>query len=124
MFLIMLFNLARGPRGLFTVTDSEFLTLADSVLQAIEAACEAAGDTGLEASRSANVLTIELDDGSRIVVNSQAPARQIWVAARNGGYHYAWRDGCWLDTRDGSELFAALSRIVSQQSGTAVDLRP
>jgi CyaY protein len=49
--------------------------------------------------------------------------RQIWVAARSGGFHYEWREGAWHDTRDGSELFAALSRVVSAQGGVPLLLR-
>jgi CyaY protein len=69
------------------------------------------------------VLTLELADGSKIVVNSQAPMRQIWVAAKSGGFHYERRGSEWRDTRDGSELFAALSKLVSAQGGEAVILR-
>jgi CyaY protein len=48
--------------------------------------------------------------------------QQMWVAGRNGAFHYAWSDGAWRDTRDGSELFAALSRLVSAQGGEPVVL--
>jgi CyaY protein len=48
----------------------------------------------------------------------------MWVAGRKGAFHYAWRDGAWVDTRDGSELFAALSRLVSAQGGEPVMLGP
>jgi CyaY protein len=105
------------------MTDSEFNDLADATLDAIEAAVEATG-ADIEAARTGNVLTLELADGGKVVVNSQGPMRQMWVAARSGGFHYA-RDGQqWRDTRDGSELFAALSRILSSQGGEPVVLAP
>ena len=106
-----------------TMNESEFSELAEATLDAIEAAIEATG-ADVEASRSGNVLTLELDNGSKVVVNSQAPMQQIWVAARSGGFHYGRRDGAWIDTREGSELFAALSRILSAQGGTPVLLAP
>lgn len=106
-----------------TMTESEFSELAEATLDAIEAALEATG-ADIEASRSGNVLTLELDNGSKVVVNSQAPMQQIWVAARSGGFHYARQQGAWVDTREGSELFAALSRILSAQGGTPVLLAP
>jgi CyaY protein len=46
------------------------------------------------------------------------------VAARSGGFHYRLRDGRWIDGRGGDEMFAALSRVVSQQGGVAVVLAP
>jgi CyaY protein len=104
------------------MNESDFAAAAERTLAAIEAAVEACG-ADIETTRSGNVLTLELADGSKVVVNSQAPMRQVWVAARSGGFHYEWRDGAWRDTRDGSELFAALSRIVSAQGGEAVLLR-
>jgi len=105
------------------MTDSEFLEQAEATLDAIESAVEGTG-IDIEIERSGNVLTLEMPDGSKVIVNSQAPMRQLWVAARSGGFHYALREGLWVDTRDGSELFAVLSRIVSAQSGSPVILRP
>ena len=104
------------------MSESEFLVAAERTLEAIESAVESC-DADIESTRTGNVLTLELADGSKVVVNSQAPMRQIWVAARSGGFHYEWRDGAWRDTRDGSELFAALSRVISAQGGFAVLLR-
>ncbi len=104
------------------MNESDFAAAAERTLAAIEAAVEGC-EVDIETTRAGNVLTLELGDGSKIVVNSQMPMRQIWVAARSGAHHYEWSEGAWRDTRDGSELFAALSRIVSAQGGTAVLLR-
>ncbi len=104
------------------MSESEFLAAAERTLAAIESAVEACG-ADVETTRAGNVLTLEVADGSKVVVNSQTPMRQIWIAARSGGFHYEWRDGAWRDTRDGSELFATLSRVISAQGGVAVLLR-
>ena len=108
------------------MTESEFLALADQTLATIEGALERiANDTDLdvECSRSGNVLTIEfVDNGSKIIVNSQAPMQEMWVAARSGGFHYRREGGKWLNTRDGTELFAALSNMASEQGGAPVVL--
>lgn len=109
------------------MTETDFLALADRTLDAIERAVDAvvkAHGADIEANRSGNVLTLELDDGSRVIINSQAPMQQIWVAAKSGAHHYSWRDPVWRDTRDDSELYESLSRLVSQQGGAAVILRP
>lgn len=109
------------------MTESEFLALADRTLNVIEAALEKAGDTSdldVECSRSGNVLEIEfIDNGSKIIINSQAPMQEIWVAAKSGGFHFKRDAGYWVNTRDGSELFAALSQMVSGQSGVALVLQ-
>jgi len=105
------------------MTEAEFHSRAQAALAAIESAIEAL-DIDAEVDRSGDVLTLELAEGGKIVVNTQAPMQQIWVAARSGGFHFGWSDGVWRDTRDGRELFAALSAIVSSQGGVSVVLRP
>ena len=106
--------------------ESEFLAQAEATLDAIEAALDQLNDDDMvdvECSRSGNVLEIEfLDNGSKIIVNSQAAMRELWVAARSGGFHYRQNDGKWLNTRDGSELMASLSEMVSAQGGAPVRL--
>lgn len=103
------------------MTEPEFLDVCERLLAAIEDGLDRSGiDTQTE--RSDNILQIEFEDDSVIVVNGNAPLREIWVAARAGGFHFRQRDGRWLDTRDGSELFDSLSRLVTQQSGMTVAL--
>ena len=107
------------------MTPSEFLALANKTLVSIEDAVGRIADStdiDLEASRASNVLTLEFEDGSKIIVNSQEPMQEIWVAAKSGGFHYRWNGTAWVDTKDAGELFAGLSRYVSQQAGAAVVL--
>jgi CyaY protein len=103
------------------MTESEFLQRSESALRSLEAAVDAV-DAGIDCTRSGGVLTLELDNGTRIIVNTQLPSRQIWVAARCGGYHFGFDGQRWRDTREGSELFATLSKLVSSQGGRAVVL--
>ena len=109
------------------MTETEFLALVDQVLDSIESQADdwaSATDLDIETSRSGHVLTLVFDNDIHVVINSQAPMREIWVAARSGGFHFRWDGSAWRDTRDGGELFAALSRLISAQSGQAVILRP
>jgi CyaY protein len=102
--------------------EREFETRAAQALTAIEQALEAAElDADFEL-KEGGVLELEFEDGSKIIVNRHGAAREIWVAARSGGFHFRWDGAVWRDTRDGSELFAALSKLVSQQLGRGVRL--
>ncbi|RKP45707.1 iron donor protein CyaY [Pararobbsia silviterrae] len=103
------------------MTDSEYLALAEATLDAIEQAVDDSG-ADIECERSGNVLTLEFETGTKIIVNLQAAMHEIWIAAKAGGFHYRHRDGQWLDTRDGSELFASLSSLASGQAGESVEL--
>ena len=103
--------------------DKEFNALADGILGRIEAALEAC-DADLDFELAAGgVLEIEFADGSKIIVNRHGVAREIWVAARAGGFHFRWDGTRWCDTREGSELLEKLSLLASQQAGEPVTLR-
>ena len=108
------------------MSEKEFLDLAETTLNTIEAAMDRLNDEDVidvECKRSGNVLEIEfIDNGSKIIINSQAPMKEMWVAAKSGGFHYKHLDGAWRNTRDGSELYAALSALASAQGGASVTL--
>jgi CyaY protein len=108
------------------MSETEFLDLAEETLDTIETAMDRLNDEDVidvECKRSGNVLEIEfLANGSKIIVNSQAPLQEMWVAARSGGFHYKRVDGQWRNTRDGSELFASLSQVASEQGGAKVTI--
>jgi len=102
--------------------EAEFNAQSESALAAVVRAVESSTvDCDCE-PRGDGVLELEFVNGSKIIVNRHGPAREIWVAAKSGGYHFRFDAGRWVNTRDGEDLFAALSRLVSAQSGTPVIL--
>ena len=74
----------------------------------------------IDTHRTGGLLELSFPDRSKIVINTQPPLQELWLAARAGGFHYRHVDGRWLDTRDGSEFFAALSQHASTQGGCAL----
>ncbi len=100
------------------MTESEFHRAVDAVLARIEASVE--GEDELDVDLEAGILTVTCPDATRIIVNRQTPNREIWVAARSGGFHFACREGEWRDTRSGEELFASLARVIESQAGVRV----
>ena len=100
------------------MNESDFHRAVDAVLARVEAAVE--GHDDLDVDLESGILTVTCPDGSRVIVNRQTPNREIWVAARSGGFHFVHRDGAWRDTRGGDELFASLSRILASQAGANV----
>jgi CyaY protein len=104
--------------------ETEFAAAAERTLERVERALEESGVDADTELKEGGVLEIEFADGSRMVINRHGAAREIWVAARSGGFHFRWDGTAWRDSREGTELFAALSRLVSAHSGQAVLLRP
>ncbi len=107
------------------ITESEFIAAADRTLAGIGAALDAAvacSDVDLDWGLNDGILQIECEDGSKLIVNRHVPNREIWVAARSGGFHFRPRDGRWRDTRSGDELGAALAALVQAQAGLTIAL--
>ena len=102
--------------------ESEFEARATAALEAIERALEGAGVEADFELKGGGILEIEFDDDSKMIVNRHGAAREIWVAARSGGFHYRWDGEAWRDTRSGEELLAALSELLSRQLGRRVRL--
>jgi len=113
-----------------SIDDKQFHQLGAHLLQSIEMALEAADDTldlDLDIERQGgNVINIRFRDKSVIVVNTQPPLHEIWVAAKSGGYHYRWAGSMaqplWLDTKTGRELLSDLSQFSSAQAGQAINI--
>jgi CyaY protein len=105
------------------MSDSDYLSRAEAVLAAVERSIDDV-DADIELERSGNVLTLEFENGTKIIVNLQPPMSEIWIAAKAGGFHYRYVDGEWRDTRNGSEFFASLSQYASEQAGEPVTFAP
>ncbi len=92
--------------------EREFNQLADQVLAKIEGAADA---SGIDCNRSGNVLEIECDNGAKIIVNRHDINREIWVAAKSGGFHFSHQEGMWISQRDQAELYAKMKELLSEQ---------
>ena len=109
-----------APPSASPLTDSGYHQLARQVLAAIEATIDRwlQDDVNdIDTHRTGELLELAFPDGSKIVLNTQPPLHELWLAAKGGGHHYRWVDGRWRDTKDGSEFFATLSAHASAQGG-------
>ena len=105
-------------------TETEFIATADALLTAIGDALDDAVDDGgadLDWSLVDGILTIDCGANGRIIVNRHVPNREIWVAARSGGFHFRAEGDRWVDTRSGETLDAALARLLREQAGITLD---
>lgn len=101
------------------MTESEFNELADAVFARIERTMDAS-EADIDCSLNGPVMELEFADGSQIIINRHGPNKEMWLAARAGGFHYAWQEGRWWSQRDGSELFEKLSELVKLGSGETI----
>lgn len=106
------------------MNESEFSQLAEQTLVQIEDAVESSG-ADIDYDTAGDILTLEFQNRSQIIINKQTPLSQIWVAARSGGYHFKYdteRQLWHLDSNPQKELFAELSVYCTQQAGEEVIL--
>lgn len=109
------------------LTDAQYLNETAAVLASVEAHVDRwlqADVIDIDAARTGGLLELSFPDRSKIVINTQPPLHELWLAARRGGYHFKFVNGSWLDTRDGSDFFATLSACASEQGGVAVSFAP
>lgn len=114
---------APHPPVASALSDADYERETETLLARIEAAADRWLDedvVDIDTRRTGGLLELSFADGSKIIVNTQPPLHEVWLAARGGGFHYRWVDGRWLDTRDGSEFLDALSRHASAQAGRAL----
>ena len=98
--------------------EAEFNQSVDAALRRIEQGIEAV-DLDFETPAD-GILEIEFDDSSKIIINRHGVAREIWVAARSGGFHFKPQNGTWLDSKSGEDLYAKLAALIAEQGGAHV----
>jgi CyaY protein len=111
-----------STKAVTTLSDSEYQQITRALFARIEAAADRWLQDDLvdvDTQRSGGLLELMFPNGSKLIVNTQPPLHEVWLAARGGGYHYRYLDGRWLDTRDDSEFFATLAHHASVQGGVA-----
>lgn len=108
------------PAQTQALPESDFHLRVDAILEAIETAIDSA-NLDIDSELSAGILTLEFADGSKVIINRQTPNREIWLAARSGGFHFRLGEsGHWCDTRSGDTLAVSLARAVSAQAGSTI----
>ncbi|MCK4864669.1 MAG: iron donor protein CyaY [Gammaproteobacteria bacterium] len=107
------------------MNESEFNDIVDDIFiemeDAVEVACDETG-ADIDYETSSGILTLTFENSTQIIVNRQTPLKQIWVAAKQGGFHFDFnsKTDTWLC--DGKELFSALSEYCTEQSGQPIKL--
>jgi len=102
--------------------DKQFERLASDELERIEEALSALD--GVDVDLANGILTLEFDEGPKVVVNSHSAARQIWVAANLAAAHFSpdAKTGRWFDSKTGEELWDRLRSVLTERLGHPVKL--
>ena len=105
-----------------SLTEARFHDLVDATQQALEDIFDESGlDVDLE--NSAGVLTVKFENGSQLIFSRQEPLRQLWLAARSGGFHFDYdeEEKRWSHDTSDELLSEMLARITLEQAGVELD---
>ena len=106
------------------LNDAEFHRLSAQTLARIEARVDAWLDedvVDIDTHHTGGLLELTLPDRSKLIINTQPPLHELWLAAKGGGFHFRWDGARWVDTRSGEEFLAVLSQHASRQAGVPLD---
>ncbi len=106
------------------MNESEFQEIAEQTIEDLQDAIDNSG-ADIDYDEIGGVLTLEFENGSKIIFSKQGAMNQLWMAAISGGFHFNYDEGAeqWIcDSGDNEELYEMLSRLASEQAGEAVTL--
>ena len=115
------------PAQADALSSADYEARTRQVLEAIEAAADRLLQDDvidIDAARTGGLLELAFPSGSKIVVNTQPPLQELWLAAQSGGFHFRSIGGRWVDSRDGREFFEVLSTCASAQAGRPLRFAP
>jgi CyaY protein len=118
---------APAPAAADTLSEAEYHRLSAAVLAGIEATADAWLQDDLidiDSHRTGGLLELSFPNGSKLIVNTQPPLQELWLAARAGGFHFKRIGGEWRDTRSGEDFYAVLSAQASSQGGRPLGFTP
>jgi CyaY protein len=72
-----------------------------------------------DAELAGDVIRVELRGGGKIVLNTQRPVRQIWLAGGRSAWHFSYdlASQRWLDDKGRGELFDVLRSLTNDAIG-------
>ena len=105
------------------MNESRYNQLLDNLMLAVEDAVDESG-ADIDYESTGGVLTLTCENGSKVILSRQTPLRQLWVAARRGGFHFGFDEesGQWLCDNSREAFPELLNRCLSEQSGGPVSL--
>jgi CyaY protein len=102
------------------MTDAEFLATYKATLTRIEECVEAAivdHDAEIDYESANDMLTLTFKTGSVAIISRQSAIKQLWLAARSGGFHFDYDEGRkqWVCTANGQTLSQMLGEVCLEQ---------
>ncbi|CAK1817892.1 CyaY protein [Vibrio crassostreae] len=102
------------------MNETEFHQLVDIQMQNIEEAIDES-EADIDYEVTGNVMTLEFENRSQIIINRQEPMKEIWLASKSGGFHFKLVDDKWTCSKTGMELFEMVKEECVKHAGEEID---
>jgi CyaY protein len=102
------------------MNDTEFHQLVDAQLEIIEQIIDDSG-ADIDYEAAGNVMTLEFEDRSQIIINRQEPMQEIWLASKSGGFHFQYKGQEWICSKTGMEFVTMVKQECEKQSREPVE---
>ncbi|CAH7236099.1 frataxin CyaY [Vibrio chagasii] len=102
------------------MNETEFHQLVDIQMQNIEEAIDES-EVDIDYEVTGNVMTLEFENRSQIIINRQEPMKEIWLASKSGGFHFKLVDDKWTCSKTGMELFEMVKEECVKHAGEDID---
>ena len=80
-------------------------------------------DLTLSRESGQRTVSASFENGSKIIINRQEPLHQVWLATKQGGYHFDLKGDEWICDRSGETFWDLLEQAATQQAGEEVSFR-
>ncbi len=107
------------------LAEHDFQLKSDSLFEALKKRLLLQGDIhdfDVEGESGKLEIIFEEPEPARFVISPNAPIREIWVSALSTSFKLAWSEerNAFVLLKTGEDLFAVMSRVISQHLNTPV----
>ena len=107
--------------------EKDFQRKADAAFEELKKRLLELGDAhGFDVEGASGKLEVifEEPEEAKFVISPNTPVREIWISALSTSFKLGWSDSrnAFVHEKSGDDLFAVMSRVVSQQLGTQVSV--
>jgi iron-sulfur cluster assembly protein CyaY len=107
------------------LSEHDFQKKADAAFEDLKRRLLKLGDEhGFDVEGESGKLEVifEEPEAAKFVVSPNTPIREIWISALSTSFKLGWSEarGSFVHEKSGEDLYAVMSRVVSQQLGTQV----
>ncbi|WPC74032.1 iron donor protein CyaY [Vibrio porteresiae] len=102
------------------MNETEFHQLVDIQLQAVEEMIDDS-EADIDYETVGNVMTLDFEDRSQVIINRQEPMKEIWLASRSGGFHFRYDGSQWLCTKTGVEFITMVKEECEKHASEEIN---